>query len=290
VRAMIDAHHEQARASGARIVHCCGFDSIPADLGTLLLQTELRARTGAPAPRVVARYGAMRGGTSGGTLASGLGMLEAAATDPAVRALLADPYALVPGGSGPDRGETRTPGYDRERGQLTAPFVMAAINARIVRRSNALSGHAYGHDFSYDEVMTLPLSAKGAAIAAGTALGLAVLPWLTRSAWVRDRLARRVPAPGTGPSTEQRARGHWELTLTAAAAPIAVVVADDHGDPGYASTSRMLGESALCLAQDDLGSSGGVLTPAVAMGAPLINRLRRVGLRFDVLPLASRVG
>jgi short subunit dehydrogenase-like uncharacterized protein len=159
---------------------------------------------------------------------------------------------------------------------------MAQVNTRVVRRGHALAGFPWGEGFSYREVMSTPGTLRGAAMAAGITGGLAALSFAMSQPWLRARLAERAPRPGEGPSAEVRDRGHWIVRLVAEgdAGEAMVYVASDRADPGYGSTAKMLGESALCLARDPLTSPGGVLTPAVAMAQPLLDRLRRAGLRF----------
>ena len=282
IRAMIDAHHETARKTGARIVHCCGFDSIPSDLGVLLVQEEMKRRKGRPAEHVTAYFGEMKGTFSGGTFASLLGVSDAAASDPAVRRVLFNPYALDPDPAhgGPDRDE-RGVGFDRGLRAFTAPFVMSAINSRVVRRSHALLGYPW-HGFAYREVMSFPASPRGLAMAAGWTAGLVGFMAATRIPPVRARLEKKLPAPGEGPTAEQRARGYFVVRVVGEANGDRLVVkVSDRADPGYGSTSKMLAQAALCLAKDELPTGGGVLTPATAMGYRLIERLRDAGLTFE---------
>jgi len=282
MRAMIDAHDGTARASGARIVHACGYDSIPSDLGTLLAQDAFRARFGRPADKVTAYYGAQRGGVSGGTIASGLEIARSA-KDPAVRRLLANPYALDPdlGAGRPAAPDEFGIGWDKPLGKFTAPFVMAASNTRIVRRSHALAGLPWGPGFVYREVMAMSGNARGLARAAAFTAGLGVFALVVAVPALRELVAKRAPQPGEGPSQATREAGFWTLELVAEGAGDRLAyLASDTGDPGYNSTARMLAESALCLAHDPLTSAGGFLTPATAMGHMLADRLRAAGLQL----------
>ena len=292
MRRTIDAFHEPAQATGARIVHCCGFDSIPSDLGVLVTHRRL-ADEGRALRRARLRVGSIRGKMSGGTVASLFEIMEEARRDRAVRKLLANPYALVPSRAPVPKAERpRDPSgasLDEDRGVWTAPFLMSGINTRIVRRSNALLGDPYGSDFAYDEAVDtgrglagrLRATAVSAALTAFT--GAAALP---PTAWVLRSFV--LPAPGEGPSAEERARGRFRITVFGQSdgdAPLRARtrVAVDL-DPGYGATARMLGESALCLAldeSDDGGLSGGVLTPASAFGMPLVERLRTAGFTFE---------
>jgi short subunit dehydrogenase-like uncharacterized protein len=288
IRQSIDRNHETARAAGTRIVHCCGFDSVPSDLGVLMLHEAMRAR-GRGLSRVDAFFEKSRGHVSGGTLSSLIGVVEAMRREPAVRALMLDPYALdpEPGCSGPDRSDGMGIRYEPRLGRWVAPFVMAAINTRVVRRSNAVAGYPYGRDFRYTEQMSAPAGLKGLAVASAVAAGTAGLLAAVRSRRLRGLVERRLPRPGGGPTAQERAAGYLVLRLLGEAAgdgpPLRLLGrVEDRRDPGYGMTAVTLGESALCLARDDLGRPGGVLTPATAMGVRLVERLRKAGMRWEV--------
>jgi len=285
MRRMIDAHHARAAQTGARIVHTCGFDSIPSDLGTWATQQAFLQQFGHPARKVTAVYGEQSGGFSGGTLASGIGTAREAATDRDVRRLLRNPYGLDPDpdAAHPAAPDERSIGWEPHLKVFTVPFVMAQVNTRVVRRAHALAGAPWGPDFVYREVMSTPGNARGAAMAVGITGVLAALGFALTRPVLRDQIARRGPQPGDGPSAEVRARGHWKLRLVAEGAPgeLLIYVVSDRADPGYGSTAKMLGEAALCLALDPLSSPGGVQTPSVAMAQPLLDRLRRAGLVFE---------
>lgn len=288
MRRMIDAHDDQARRSGARIVHTCGFDSIPSDLGVHFLQREMRARHGTIATAVKFRTRGFRGGFSGGTIASMLNMLDMADRDPQTAALLKDPYALNPAGErrGLDGPDAALPAWDSDFSAWTAPFVMGAINTRVVRRSNALAGYPYGHAFRYDEASIMPFGPFGFALAAGLSAGTSLFSRAASLRPLRDGVARLLPAPGEGPSAAEREAGYFDVALLGKSADgsarLQVAVRGDR-DPGYGSTSKMLGEAAACLAIDARGSDGGVLTPAVAMGDALLDRLaQNAGVTFEV--------
>lgn len=286
MRRMIDAHHDRAKATGARIVHTCGFDSIPSDLGTWAVQREFRATFGKPAQSVTALFGESSGAVSGGTVASGLETAREGGESREVRKLLANPYALDPDpyGPRPPAPDEMSIGWNRELKMFTIPFLMAGINTRVVRRAHALAGFPWGDDFVYREVMSTPGSPRGLAMAVGVTGALAGIAFAMKRPALRAQLAKRAPKPGEGPNAEKRARGHWKVRFVAThgSQKLIYVVADDHGDPGYASTAKMLGESALSLARDPLTSPGGVTTPSVAMGQFLFDRLRAIGLTFEV--------
>ncbi|MDJ0864987.1 MAG: saccharopine dehydrogenase NADP-binding domain-containing protein [Myxococcota bacterium] len=289
MRRMIDAHQAEAETSGARLVHTCGFDSIPSDLGVFFLQREMQARHGAPCARIGYRVVGFQGGFSGGTAASMLNVLEEATRDPEVRRVLADPYGLNPAGrrSGPDGPERMSPAWDSDFESWTAPFVMGAINTRVVRRTNALLGDAYGADFRYDEAVLTGSGPVGWLKAAGTAAGMAGVMAAGGVGPLRRLIGSRLPAPGEGPSKAQREAGYWDVLLHGEhpedrGKSLRARATGDR-DPGYGSTAKMLGESAVCLALDPLTAGGGFWTPASAMGEPLLARLQeKAGVRFSI--------
>ncbi|MBL9045091.1 MAG: saccharopine dehydrogenase NADP-binding domain-containing protein [Myxococcales bacterium] len=289
VRRSIDSAHAIAEATGARIVHSCGFDSLPSDLGVHLL-AEHFAHKGQRLHRAKLYVLAMRGGASGGTIASGLDMITEASQDRELRRLLGDPYALYPDRSqdrGPDRSDQKGVELDAEAGYYTAPFVMAAINTRIVRRSNALLNFAYGRDFRYAEVVANPKTAAGLVRSAATAAFTAGMVLVGSSGTLRDLARKRLPTPGEGPSRAARERGFFVIRVLGHSdrGDRAECHIKGNHDPGYGETSRMLSEAALCLAEDALPARGGVLTPAVVMGSALVPRLRRAGMTWEVRDL-----
>lgn len=288
---MIEAHEATAKRTGARIVHCSGFDSIPSDLGTYFLQQQARQRSGKPCQRVKLRVRTLRGGASGGTVASMMNVVREATKDPAVRKLMTNPFAVTPGGSAgrPKQPEVRFAEYDADAGSWVAPFVMAAINTRIVHRSNALAGDMYGKDFVYDEATLTGTGGKGRAIAIAMGTGLAgfmLAAVLPPTRWLLEKFV--VPKPGEGPSPEAQKNGFFDLRLFGIGADGKVLKAKVTGDrdPGYGSTAKMLGEAAACLALDIPKSekAGGFWTPATIYGDRLIKRLtEHAGLTFEIL-------
>jgi short subunit dehydrogenase-like uncharacterized protein len=276
-----DHWHERAAASGARIVHACGFDSIPSDLGVHLLHEA----AGEELEDTTLVVTGMKGGISGGTLASMRGQLDAIRADREQRRLVDDPYALSPDRSAePDLGDERdlrAPVHDAELGRWLGPFVMASANTRVVRRSNALRDWAYGRRFRYREVMGFGDGLGGRAQATGLSLGLGAFVGAMLLPPTRAVLDRVLPDPGEGPSEDARRNGFFRIETHARTASGArwVCRIAAKGDPGYAATAVMLGESALCLALDGerLPDGGGVLTPATAMGTALADRLRAAG-------------
>lgn len=287
---MIRRYEATAKATGARLVHCCGFDSIPSDLGVWFLQQTAKAQYGAPCTQVSLRVKAAKGEFSGGTVASLINVTKEAIADPALRRQLGDPYALCPEGHGFRVRQDNLTGaaYDAEAGSWMAPFVMAGINTRVVHRSNALLNGAYGADFRYDETMLTGPGLKGRLMAYGVAgalggflAGVALPP--TR--YLLERFV--VPKPGEGPSPQAQVSGFYDLRVrgrTPAGQSVQIQVKGD-GDPGYGSTARLLAQAALCLTQDIPDSvPGGFWTPASLMGEPLLARLQaHAGLQFRVL-------
>jgi short subunit dehydrogenase-like uncharacterized protein len=289
---MVQRYEAAARKSGARIVHCCGFDSIPSDMGVHFLQRQAVKRFSAPCTRVKMRVKAMRGGFSGGTVASLMNVVKEAAADSALRKELADPYSLCPAGSAPRmrQPDVRSAQFDVDFGAWAAPFVMSAINTRIVHRTNALSKQAYGADFTYDEAMLVARGLKGRFAATAMAAGLAGFMLAGAIGPVRAALERFVlPKPGEGPSPEAQRKGFFDLRFvgtTAGGRQIRTKVTGDR-DPGYGSTGKMLGQAAACLAfdVDKAATLGGFWTPATIFGDRLIQRLTaHSGLTFELVP------
>lgn len=294
VRKMIAANEAAAKASGARIVNCCGFDSIPSDLGLMYLQQQSMLRYGEPCAGVSMRVKAMRGAASGGTIASMLNIVREATRDKALRREYANPYSLCIGEAAAPPPRTKQKNvtgaeFDADHKAWVAPFVMAAINTRVVLRSHALLGKTYGSRFQYNEAMMMGKGFGGHARAitfsaglTGFLIGAAIAP--TR--WLMEKTF--LPAAGEGPSPEAQARGFWDYRFvghTADGRALRAKVTGDR-DPGYGSTAKMLGEAAACLALD-IGKdalAGGFWTPSTAMGEPLMARLiAHAGVGFTLI-------
>lgn len=291
IKRMLERYEIGAIQSGARIVHSCGFDSIPSDLGVFFLQQQAMQRFGQICPRVKMRVKRMSGGASGGTIASMMNLAKETASDPALRKELANPYSICP----PDHGFTarqhnvKGAEYDADFDSWAAPFVMAAINTRIVHRSNALADPGYGKVFHYDEALLTGAGLKGRMAALGIAGGMggfmaaAVIP---PTRWALEKFI--LPKAGEGPSEEAQLRGGYDLRFfgeTANGDSLQVRVTGDR-DPGYGSTAKMLGQAAACLAQDiaKTDKPGGFWTPATIFEDRLIERLRaHSGLTFEVV-------
>jgi short subunit dehydrogenase-like uncharacterized protein len=289
VRAAVDRFHEVARDSGARVVTACGFDSVPSDLAVLLLHQRAQADGAGDLEDTRLVVEDVRGGLSGGTLDSMRAVVDTITRDAEARRLVLDPYSLSPDRSAePELGERDSVAVrrDPELGVWTAPFVMASYNTRIVRRSNALQGWAYGRRFRYSEVMSTGRSPLAPVLAGATAVGMAgfgVGMAVPPTRWLLDRV---LPSPGEGPSEHTRENGRFRVrvhTRTSTGARYECVVAAK-GDPGYTATAVMLGQSALSLALDGdrLPDAAGVLTPATGIGAVLADRLRAEGFTVEV--------
>ncbi|MBJ7411668.1 MAG: saccharopine dehydrogenase NADP-binding domain-containing protein [Phenylobacterium sp.] len=265
MRRMIDAHDAAAKASGARILFSCGFDSIPFELGVYFTQEAAKAKLGAPAPRVKCRVRGMQGGLSGGTAASGAATMASIQKDPSQLAVMMSPFGLTPGFEGPAQPPGTAAGDDPDVGPV-APFMMAIINTKNVHRSNLLMGHAYGKDFVYDEMV---MGAPGAGGPGFTDLG---------------SLPGGGPKPGEGPTKEEREAGFYDVLFVATGADGRQVRASVKGDkdPGYGSTSKMLAETAIALVNAS-DVKGGIWTPGAALQGRLVDRLQRhAGLTFTV--------
>jgi short subunit dehydrogenase-like uncharacterized protein len=271
IAAMIAAHDAEAKASGARLVFSCGFDSIPFDMGVWFAQRAAKKALGAYAPRVRGRVRALKGGLSGGTLASGQATMAAAAKDPSIGAVLADPFALTPGFVGPGQPDGDTPYEDKITGSWVGPFMMAGINTKAVHRTNFLTGHPWGTGFQYDEMQMLEgPPAPGAPSLGGFNFG-----------------SGGMPKPGEGPTAEERETGFYDILFIAEAADGRTIRAAVKGDrdPGYGSTAKILAEAGLALAFDVSPDQtpGGCWTSAAAMADALLERLpAKAGLTFEV--------
>ncbi|MFZ3144400.1 saccharopine dehydrogenase family protein [Psychrobacter glacincola] len=291
IKDMMDKYQEAAKQSGARIVNSCGFDSIPSDLGVYFTQKQAEAKFDSACDVIHMRVKAAKGGLSGGTIASMATIFEEVGQDKSRRKQVANPYLLNDDKNAPNvrQSNVSKPEYDSEHKRWLAPFVMASINTRIVHRSNQLLGYEYGRDFRYDEAMWMKDGIKGKltsyALSAGL-LGFATAMMITPS---RELLSKHVlPKSGSGPSEEEQENGYFDIRLFGKTANQETIITKVTGDkdPGYGSTSRMLSQAALCLAQDISKEAvgGGFWTPASAMGDKLLARLEEhAGLSFDVI-------
>ena len=285
---MIPLLEGPAKASGARIVFSCGFDSIPFDLGVLYLQDQAHKRFGAPLSTVHGRVREIKGGISGGTIASGMVTIEAMKRDKQVAQTLANPFALTPGFTGPPQPEGESALYDDWAKSWTGPFMMASINTKNVHRTHALLGHPWGKDFTYDERMMTGDGPRGERRAKKMVLMTRVQNALLGFGPSRALLRKFALAkPGQGPDRLDRENGHYEVIFIGQTKDGQRLRASVRGDrdPGYGSTSKMIAEAALCLAADPQRKlcAGGVWTPGSAMGLALLPRLQeRAGLAFAI--------
>jgi short subunit dehydrogenase-like uncharacterized protein len=273
MRQMIDKYEAAAKASGARIMFSCGYDSVPFELGTFFVQEEAKRVFGAPVARVKGRVRDMRGTLSGGTALSAKATFDAVAKDLSLVAILNDHFALTPGFTGPKQPKGNKPIVEEDLQSWAAPFMMALINTRNVHRSNMLMGFPYGKDFVYDEMVLTGPGEKGEANAKRVMAANA------------EKTGPNAPKPGEGPSKEQREKGLFNLLYVAIAPDGRMVRAGVTGDrdPGYGSTSKMISECAVCLLRDAAEVKGGIWTPGAAMQHRLIKRLvDHAGLTFTV--------
>ncbi|WP_211278069.1 saccharopine dehydrogenase family protein [Couchioplanes caeruleus] len=302
VRSNIDENHDLARSTGARIVHSCGFDSIPSDLGVHVLHQRVTADGAGELTDTTLVVTSMRGGVSGGTIDSLRHQIDVVRKDRDLRRIATSPYSLSPDRAAePDLGRqgdlVSLRGADVDpalRGSL-APFFMGPYNTRIVRRSNALRQFAYGRSFRYRETMSTGTSPLSPLLAAGAKVGMGALVVGLALPPTRFVLDRVLPKPGEGPGERARREGHFTIdiyTRTTTGARYAARFRAK-GDPGYAATALMLGESALALAcdRDSLPpSGGGVLTPATGIGDALTDRLRAAGVEITTRVLSDPSG
>ena len=274
----IETYNEMAKSSGARIVHSCGFDSIPFDLGVFHLQEHARAVTGSTVSRVKGRVKAMNGSFSGGTIASLRATLAAASKNPEIIKTLLNPFALTQGFTGPEQPNGDQPCYDAELNSWSAPFIMATINSKNIHRSNFLMGHPYGEDFAYDEMLLTGDGDDGKAAAEFVAKD--------------NTLAESPLKPGEGPSKEEREAGNYEALFVAKGASGEMLMTSVSGDrdPGYGSTAKMIAQAAISLRRDVDKSQleGGFWTPGSAFGEALLLRLQTsAGMTFEVVNTAA---
>ena len=284
IRTIIDSFHEKAKSKKIKIVNSCGFDSIPSDMGVYFIQNEIKKVYKNHARSIKMRVAGIRGGISGGTYGSINNLLKEAYADKSVFKVLNNPYGLNPKHKmvGSDKKDLRKIIFDKESNSWIYPFIMAGINTKIVRRSNALSNFQYGKDFRYEEAM---MSGRG--ISGFWKAILAIFPLamvsLNPNSFLKKIVNSYMPKPGEGPGVDKRKNGFYNIRfyiiIDEKRKAFAKVIGDS--DPGYGSTSKMLAESALCLAFDKLPEKYGVLTPSVAMGDSLLKRLQNnAGIDF----------
>ena len=286
IHKMINNHHSSAKINGSKIVHTCGFDSIPSDMGVYFIQRESKDKKGVKAQEIKMRVATLSGGISGGTYASLSRVLEESQRDKTVYKVLINPYGLNPleDQFGEDKSDLKSVIFDNASQSWVGPFVMASINTKVVRRSNSLSNHSYGKNFRYDEgtIFGKGLFGRIKGIISTVLIGL--IMYAKHGSLLKKVLDNFFPNPGEGPTSKKIEKGFYSLrfyiTLEDGSNAFAKVTGDM--DPGYGSTSKMLAESAVCLAKDKLPNKSGVLTPSVAMGDSLLTRLEKnAGLKFS---------
>ena len=280
IRKMIDLYHEEAIRNQVKIVNSCGYDSIPSDIGVYFINKNLSKKN----LTIKMRVTGTKGGYSGGTYASMQNIIKEASSDREVRKSLTNPYGLNPVGeqSGHDKRDLSSVVFDKKIKSWIAPFLMAGINTKIVRRSNALSNYNYGKDFKYDEAVMTGKGIKGQL--AGIMLSIPLILLAAKPGSILNKIfSFFVPQPGQGPNKKERESGYFSSKF---------FVFDEHSnssifkvtgdrDPGYGSTSKMLAESAVCLAKDNLDNTFGIITPSYAMGNNILERLvSNAGLSF----------
>lgn len=294
LKAMIDKYHEQAQQSGARIIPCCGFDSIPSDLGVYYTQKIALETFGNHCQKISMRVRALRGSASGGTIASMVNIAKEAANEPKKRRLLANPYALCQKKlKGSPKLQTQTK-FDATFMRWTSPFIMASINTPVVLRSNELLGHPYGQDFSYDEAILAGKGWKGWLRASGLTATLRSF-FLASSIKASRQLLEKhlLPKPGIGPSPLSQQSGFFDMRFCGfdeSSAQSIRIKLTGQGDPGYASTSKMLGQVCGSVILDfykkgkKTGPAGGFWTPSSFFGDILIKRLESAAdIKFEIM-------
>ena len=286
IRKIIDTYHENAKSLKIKIVNSCGFDSIPSDMGVYFCQSNCYKENGEYAHAINMRVAGTKGGFSGGTYNSLTNVIHEASVNKSVRKTLNNPYGLNPINeqSGPDKKDLRSVIYDKEAKSWIAPFVMAGINTKIVRRSNALFNYKYGKYFLYSEAVLVGDSFLGKII--GYLSLIPILMVIQKKGSIIKRIVDLfVPKAGQGPSKKQRENGFYNLKFyfnSNRKKYLAKVTGDM--DPGYGSTSKMLAECAVCLALDDTSNKNyGVITPSVAFEENILQRLQNnAGLKFSI--------
>ena len=287
MRHMITKYQNTAKESGAKIVHTCGFDSIPSDIGVYFLQKNMRELYGVNAKQIKYRTRGFSGGASGGTVDSLMSMMEQAKKDSSILKIIANPYALNDKDKGLDGPDKMSPYFDEDFDAWVGPFIMAGINTRVVRRTNELLNNIYGDNFEYNEGSITGKGPKGLIGATTSGMVTGGMAGMAAFSPTRSILKSFLPKPGEGPSEETMENGFFEIELlgihpTDRDKDIRVWIHGDK-DPGYKSTAKMISESAMALAQDDLNVGGGFWTPASAMGDTLINRLPNAGVTFKIM-------
>ena len=281
IRKMIDLYHKEAITNQVKIVNSCGFDSIPSDMGVYFIYKNILKKNLSIKMRVTGA----KGGYSGGTYASMQNIIKEASINKEIRRNLTNPYGLNPIGeqSGMDKSDLRSVIYDSKIKTWISPFLMAGINTKIVRRSNALSNYNYGKEFKYDEAVMTGTGFKGRL--KGIILSIPLIFLSAKPGSLFNKIFNFLsPKPGKGPNKKERESGYFSLRFYVFQEnnDFSIYKVTGDKDPGYGSTSKMLAESAVCLAKDELNNNFGILTPSIAMSDSLLDRLvSKAGLKFS---------
>lgn len=287
IRLMLEQYEAQAISNNARIIHSCGFDSVPSDFGVYHLQTKCLKLFGEPCEEIRYQYRKSKGGISGGTYASLLNAVESIKNQPEAARQFKTPYALITDKPNelPYQRSVSGVAKDTYTKGFLAPFVMASINTKIVHRSNYLNNYQWGKAFRYDESMYMGTGIKGFVRALGLSTGLTAFLLMAAFSPSRKILKRWfVPAPGEGPDDDLVRKGYFNVHLfgrTKSRKKVELTIYGK-GDPGYGSTAKMLTEIAMLLLELKKSETGvGFLTPSVALKAKGITRLEsKASLQF----------
>ncbi len=263
------SYHEQAKRSGARIIHCCGFDSIPHDLGVLFTVQQLPENVPLRIEGFVRAGGTFSAGTFHSAITAMSRLREAGRVLKERISREGRPQGRRIGSAG------KRVHFEKAADGWAVP--MPTIDPQIVKRS-AADLDRYGPDFRYSHFMLLKKLSQVAMISSGVGAMLALSQLPVTRRWLMSQ-----KTSGEGPSEEKRARSWFKVRFIGEGGGRHVITEVSGGDPGYGETSKMLAESALCLACDDLPKRSGQLTTAVAMGEPLMKRLQAAGIEFKVI-------
>lgn len=290
IRESIDIFHEEARKNKCRIIHSCGFDSIPSDIGVLFLQKNCLDKYDKLCEKVNLYVEGIKGGLSGGTIASMESIMKYLRLNPEKRSVLKSPFSLYPDvimSNGLQEQVLKSIRWDRSIKKWTCPFLMSGINTRIVRRTNAITGFSYGKNFNYNEMSSYNKGFNGFFNALMMLITLVALQIIIRSKLLFIVLKKMVlPKPGEGPSINKMRNGFFRMKIIGFTDLLTKIIVTINGDsdPGYSATAKMLTETAISmiLNEDKLPKAYGVLTPASGIGLVLIDRLKDKGISFTV--------
>ncbi len=285
IREIIDKYHNKALKNKVKIIHACGFDSVPSDLGVLYAQNKMKEDTGKYASKICMRVVSMKGGVSGGTIHSFLNILEESKKNNSVRKIINNPHSLNPKANriSSDERDLKKITYDKTSKTWISPFIMASINTRIVRRSNYLTDFKYGEAFIYNEALIIGKSILSKILGYFRLIPIYLITKIKNSA-IKLWLNLILPKPGEGPTEKSRKSGYFKFRFYVFDNKLkAIASVSGVGCPGYGSTSKILAESSICLALDKLTKQSGVLTPSSGLGIPLLKRLEKnADIKFGI--------